>query len=385
MTFNFIDDYMLDTKVDKMRQIEFNTISSAFAGLTGLVADLHKAVLRYAVDNCYVRELKPNEEKEKSSTVDLILPNDALKKSAEAMIKAFELYNNENACILFLIVPNERNVCDQGALIDAILKLKPMIRFHLKTFEQLTNELLFDKKTFNIYLKSSHDEIAIIYYRAGYIPDHYINENCWLVREQIEQSRAIKCPTIRSQLAGSKIVQEYLTHDNIIEKYINDENLSKNIRSTFASIFTFNNNQTRKTHIDLLRQNPNNFVVKPNREGGGNNKYGDDILNLIEKEENNLNYYIAMEKILPPKCTTCLIKPNGKHLLHVECINEIGIFGTMVSNVDTNEEYINEVTGYLVRTKTIDTNEGGVATGYSVLDCLDVSGNNNRLANIFQI
>jgi glutathione synthase len=385
MTFNFIDDYMLDTKVDKMRQIEFNTISSAFAGLTGLVADLHKAVLRYAVDNCYVRELKPNEEKEKSSTVDLILPNDALKKSAEAMIKAFELYNNENACILFLIVPNERNVCDQGALIDAILKLKPMIRFHLKTFEQLTNELLFDKKTFNIYLKSSHDEIAIIYYRAGYIPDHYINENCWLVREQIEQSRAIKCPTIRSQLAGSKIVQEYLTHDNIIEKYINDENLSKNIRSTFASIFTFNDNQTRKTHIDLLRQNPNNFVVKPNREGGGNNKYGDDILNLIEKEENNLNYYIAMEKILPPKCTTCLIKPNGKHLLHVECINEIGIFGTMVSNVDTNEEYINEVTGYLVRTKTIDTNEGGVATGYSVLDCLDVSGNNNRLANIFQI
>jgi len=385
MTFNFIDDYMLDTKVDKMRQIEFNTISSAFAGLTGLVADLHKAVLRYAVDNCYVRELKPNEEKEKSSTVDLILPNDALKKSAEAMIKAFELYNNENACILFLIVPNERNVCDQGALIDAILKVKPMIRFHLKTFEQLTNELLFDKKTFNIYLKPSHDEIAIIYYRAGYIPDHYINENCWLVREQIEQSRAIKCPTIRSQLAGSKIVQEYLTHDNIIEKYINDENLSKNIRSTFASIFTFNNNQTRKTHIDLLRQNPNNFVVKPNREGGGNNKYGDDILNLIEKEENNLNYYIAMEKIIPPKCTTCLIKPNGKHLLHVECINEIGIFGTMVSNVDTNEEYINEVTGYLVRTKTIDTNEGGVATGYSVLDCLDVSENNNRLANIFQI
>jgi glutathione synthase len=383
MIFNFIDDYMLDTKVDTMRQIEFNTISSAFAGLTSMVADLQKAILRYALDNCYVRELKPNEEKEKSSTVDFILPNDALKKSAEAMIKAFELYNNENACILFVIVPNERNICDQNALIDAIQKVKPLIRFHLKTLEQLINELLFDEKTFNIYLKSSHDEIAIVYYRAGYIPDHYINENCWLVREKIEQSRAIKCPTIRSQLSGCKIVQEYLTHDNIIEKYINDENLSKNIRSTFALMFNFDDKKTRKKNIDLLRQNPNGFVLKPNREGGGNNKYGDDILNLIEKEEDHLNYYIAMEKIIPPTCTSCLIKPNGKHILHVECINEIGIFGTMLTNVDTNEEYINEVAGYLVRTKTIDTNEGGVATGYSVLDCLDVSENGNRLAKIF--
>jgi hypothetical protein len=120
---------MLDTKVNKMRQIEFNTISSAFAGLTGIVADLHKAVLRYAIDNCDIRELKPDEDNKKSSTIDLILPNDALKKSAEAMVKAFELYNNKNACILFLIVPNERNVCDQNALIDAVQKLQYSFSF----------------------------------------------------------------------------------------------------------------------------------------------------------------------------------------------------------------------------------------------------------------
>ncbi|CAF4999732.1 unnamed protein product, partial [Rotaria sp. Silwood1] len=378
-------DYMLDTKVNKMRQIEFNTISSAFAGLTSIVADLHKAILHYAVDNCNIRELKldDKEHEEKSSTIDLILPNNALKKSAEAMIKAFELYNNKNACILFIILPNERNICDQNALIDAIQKIKPNIYIHLKTFEQLIDELVFDDKTFNIYLKTSHNEIAVVYYRAGYIPDHYINEKCWLIREYIEQSHAIKCPTIRSQLAGCKIVQEYLTRENIIEKYINNENLSKNIRSTFASMFTFDNNQTREKYINLLRQNSNAYVLKPNREGGGNNKYDNEILNLINKEENHLNYYIAMEKIIPPKCITCLIKPNGKHLLHVECINEIGIYGTMVTNIDTNEEYINEVTGYLVRTKTTDTNEGGVATGYSVLDCLDVSQNDNELWKIF--
>ncbi|UJR15083.1 hypothetical protein I4U23_002050 [Adineta vaga] len=379
------NDYMLDTKSDKMRQVEFNTISSAFAGLTGIVADIHKAILRYAIENCHVRELQVNEEKTQSnSSIDLILPNEALNKSAEAMVKAFDLYKNPDACILFLIVPKERNVCDQNALIDAIQKLRPNIRFHLRTFEQLTDELEYDEKTSNIYLKTSHDEIAIVYFRAGYIPDHYINEKCWLVREQIEQSCAIKCPTIRSQLAGFKIVQEYLTHEGVLEKFIEEKDLITKIRSTFAAMFTFDDDKTREKHFEILRQNTHSYVLKPNREGGGNNKYDDEILKLLQNEkENPLTNYIAMEKILPPVCTACLIKPNDQHVLHVECINEIGIYGTMVTNVDTNEEYINEVTGYLVRTKTTDTNEGGVATGYSVLDCLDVSGNTNILAKIF--
>jgi glutathione synthase len=137
-------------------------------------------------------------------------------------------------------------------------------------------------------------------------------------------------------------------------------------------------------HIECLRANLHGYVLKPQREGGGNNKYDNDLLDVIDNQQDLLNNYIAMEKILPPKCTTCLIKPNGQHLLHVECINEIGIYGTMLTNVDTNEEYINEVVGYLVRTKTTDTNEGGVATGYSVLDCLNVTNENDYdLAKIF--
>lgn len=374
---------MLDTKVNQMRQIEFNTISSAFAGLTGIVGGLHKAVLRHAVENCNVREVNIAQEKEKSgAAIDLIFPNDALKKSAEAMLKAFELYNTPDACIVFLVVPNERNVCDQGALIDAVQKLSPNVRFHMKTFEHLVDDLHFDETTFNISLKSSKDEIAIVYFRAGYIPDHYVNESCWRVREQIEQSRAIKCPTARSQLAGFKIVQEYLSREHVVEKFVGDRDLASLIRSTFACMFAFDDERTRAKHLEELRQNVRGFVLKPNREGGGNNIYNDEILDVVKNERELVNY-IAMEKIVPPVCSACLIKPNGKHVLHVKCVNEIGIYGTMVTNVDTNEEYINEVTGYLVRTKTTDTNEGGVATGYSVLDCLDVSETSNELDKVF--
>lgn len=370
-----------------MRQIEFNTISSAFAGLTGLVANLHRAVLRYALNQCQIREIHPDHHEEISSsncsTVDLILPNDALKNSAKAMLKAFDLYENRRASILFVIVPRERNVCDQQALISTMENLRPDIRIHLKTLENLVSDLFYDESTKNISLRSTNEEIALVYFRSAYIPEHYVNEQCWTIRKQIEQSRAIKCPTIRSQLSGCKIVQEYLTREKIVEKYLDDEQISSKIRSTFAQMFRFDDLEKRNEILEILRSNPHDFVLKPQREGGGNNKYDDELLDLIENHREILNNFIAMEKILPPRCRTSLIKPNDKHLLNVECINEIGIYGTILTNIQTNEEYLNEVTGYLVRTKTIDTNEGGVATGYSVLDCLNVAEHREVLTQIF--
>lgn len=50
-------------------------------------------------------------------------------------------------------------------------------------------------------LKILDNEIAFIYYRAGYQIDHYIDETgnterFFKVREQLECSMAIKCPSI---------------------------------------------------------------------------------------------------------------------------------------------------------------------------------------------
>ena len=88
------------------------------------------------------------------------------------MIKAFDLYSNPRAAIVFLIVPKERNVCDQQALISAMETLRPNIRVHLKTFENLVEDLVFDASTQNISLRSTNEEIALVYFRAGYVPEH---------------------------------------------------------------------------------------------------------------------------------------------------------------------------------------------------------------------
>ncbi|CAF1397624.1 unnamed protein product, partial [Didymodactylos carnosus] len=328
------NDYMYDTQANdksqtKMRQIEFNTISSAFAGLTGIISQLHKAIFRYSIRNCTIRDIELNSQQQESSDHYVnFMVNNAVENAAKAIAKAYELYNNPESCILFVILPNERNVCDQGALYDAIQKQIPNVKIYLKTFKELVNEIQLNQNN-NLCFKNSKEEISIVYYRAGYIPDHYFDESIWNMRKTIEQSNAIKCPTVHSQLAGCKIVQEYLTRPNILESFISNSHTVEKIRSTFAPMFTFDTEDVDyKKNIALLLSKPDNYVLKPQREGGGNNVFGQDILQLLSDKKVQLSNYIAMEKIVPPVSRNCLIKPNGKHLINAHVINEIGIYGT---------------------------------------------------------
>jgi glutathione synthase len=47
-------------------------------------------------------------------------------------------------------------------------------------------------------------EIFLVYFRQGYAPKYYPTEEEWRVRETIEKSLAIKCPSIDYQLSGCK-------------------------------------------------------------------------------------------------------------------------------------------------------------------------------------
>ena len=53
---------------------------------------------------------------------------------------------------------------------------------------------------------SDGDEVAVVYFRAGYEPGQYHTEAEWEARRTIERSTAIKCPSIHYHLAGTKKV-----------------------------------------------------------------------------------------------------------------------------------------------------------------------------------
>ena len=49
-----------------------------------------------------------------------------------------------------------------------------------------------------------------------------------------------------------------------------------------------------------------------------------------------------------------------------KCVNEIGIYGIILS--DDTQVHMNKTAGYLVRTKNVGSNEGGVVMGFSAID-----------------
>ena len=67
--------------------------------------------------------------------------------------------------------------------------------------------------------EQSTQEISVVYLRAGYGPGDYPSDTEWNARRLLEQSRAIKCPTIITQLAGCKKVQQVLAMPGVLERY----------------------------------------------------------------------------------------------------------------------------------------------------------------------
>ena len=113
------------------------------------------------------------------------------------------------------------------------------------------------------------------------------------------------------------------------------------------------------------------LVLKPQREGGGNNIYKDSIPSFLDKlPPKERQAWIAMELIRPPEGSrNYLVRAGGadKVAVKTDVVSELGIFGWALFGNPTTEVQEQEA-GWLVRTKGKDSDEGGVATGFSVLD-----------------
>lgn len=73
-----------------------------------------------------------------------------------------------------------------------------------------------------------------------------------------------------------------------------------------------------------------------------------------------------MERIVPPVQNATLIRFGEVHEVSAVC--ELGIYGVYLGNeTDCESSILNTYAGHLLRVKSIGVDEGGVATGYSVL------------------
>ncbi|KAK9137125.1 hypothetical protein Sjap_007719 [Stephania japonica] len=340
-------DYMLDSQTKDLRQIELNTISSSFPGLSCLVGKLHKYLLNHygnhlGLDSAQVPE------------------NTAVFQYAEALARAWKEFNNGRAVIMFVVQKEERNMYDQHWL-SLTLKEKYGVMTIRKTLAEINADgRLLEDGTLII----DDQVVALVYFRAGYTPNDYPSESEWHARLLVEQSSAIKCPSISYHLAGTKKIQQELARDNVLERFLENKDDIAKLRKCFAGLWNLDNSNV----IDNAVERPDLFVLKPQREGGGNNIYGEDMKEVLLKWKregsDELSAYILMQRIFPAVSPSIMVR-NG--VIHQDnAISELGIYGAYLRNKD--KVVLNDHSGYLMRTKVSSSNEGGVAAGFAVLD-----------------
>uniref|UniRef100_A0A8C5PSA4 Glutathione synthetase n=1 Tax=Leptobrachium leishanense TaxID=445787 RepID=A0A8C5PSA4_9ANUR len=323
-------DYMFDGREDgttALKQIEINTIAASFGGLTSRTPAVHQHVLKMLGLTNEARN---------------ILPNNPSCGIARGIAKAWELYASEKAVVMFLVETTQRNIFDHR-YVENELWNRPAPRF-----------------------RDGH-EVAVVYFRTGYVPQDY-DEQDWEARLLMERSKAVKCPDVATQLVGTKKVQQELSRPRTLEKFLPDEpEAVARIRQTFTGLYTLDMGTEGDKTVEIALANPEQFVLKPQREGGGNNIYGEEIKQVLEKVKHGLERtsYILMDKIKPQPVKNCLLRAAGQTRLS-QCISELGVFGVYVRHGD--EMVLNERVGHLLRTKAIEHEDGGVAAGVAVLD-----------------
>lgn len=361
-----------------IKQVEFNTIASSFGGLSTQVSAMHRFLSSIgAYPSGSESIINP-------SSLPLSTSVPALAAGLAAGHHAYGTSNSSHpTCVLFLVQDPERNVFDQRHLEYALLANHKIHAFRLPFHQIQTNTHLTSDRTL-IYTPphapNQRYEISVLYFRAGYSPSDYTSSSDWAARLHLERSRAIKCPSILTHLAGTKKVQQVLAtpHSPHLARFLPDKAKAAAVQKTFAPIYPLDDKSEAGLEARKLALDPKTaarYVLKPQREGGGNNVYRGAIPEFLKSQpESHWPAHILMEMIEPPALTNSLLR-NGE-LQKGGVIGELGVYGVCLwrnrikggEHVGVMEMLENKEAGYLLRTKGDQSEEGGVAAGFGAVD-----------------
>lgn len=123
----------------------------------------------------------------------------------------------------------------------------------------------------------------------------------------------------------------------------------------------------------LAIEKPSEYVMKPQREGGGHNYYGDELANALRTlSPEQRASFILMQRLWPRKAPAVLVRGGATTI--GPAVSELGVYSTLLVG-RSGRVVLNEEAGHLVRTKLDGVEEGGVAAGFAVLSSpLSISG-----------
>ncbi|CAL7944549.1 unnamed protein product [Xylocopa violacea] len=346
-------DYMLHE--NQIKQVEINTIASSFGGIVSVMSEYHKYILS---------------ELDHPDKIKNIPENNPVNGLSKGLTHAWELYNKKNALILFVVEDITYNICDQRFLEFEIGKINRDIKVIRRSLKHLVSEAKLGP---NKELIVAGLEISVVYFRAGYEVEAYPTDREWEVRLLIERSRAIKCPSIQYHLAGTKKVQQSLAYPNALSIFLKDDSERKQVQEVFAGLYSLEFNGEAETIIDKAMAEPKRYVLKPQREGGGNNIYNEDIKLHLESTRNSekRTAYILMDRFYPPVQKNYIVRAHNEpfedtYLQFSDIVSELGIYGVIIG--DHENIIYNKEVGHILRSKPSSESEGGIAAGIGAID-----------------
>ena len=356
----FRNDYMFDNIQNFLFLIEYNTIASSM----GTFSDRLKKFYTY-----FSKKYPEIFPKRAENSEYLLSGNDNIEKFAESMVEAVKLgfpQTYKENIIIFVVQKIELNIFDQYSLSNELYD-----KYGIKTKRMTLNEIKKNcTQDENGNLLIDGKIISLFYFRAGYGEFDYPDEESWQGRELIELSTAIKVPDINTFLTTFKIFQYFLTKPNIMMHYCQNELIINDVLRFFGGIYYIRDmaDDKKKELYEKIKNSPNEFILKPMKEGGGNNVSGENLKNIIPEGDNEpndlLKNSIIVEKIKSNSHESMILKNEKINVQN--SISEFSIYGIILTN--EKNLYINKSVSFLVRTKNKDDLEGGVMEGAGAID-----------------
>ena len=301
-------DYLLDGPSNKAYQVEFNTIASGFSAMNPKMSEFHQFVT-----SNYSTLSKDNVPK--LNTQDSV---------QDGFVAARQAYGGRG--IVLVISSHD---CVEGNAFDQYNIELELWRRGIDSVRFLFNQLTGRISLKEDILYVDDKEICIVYFREGYMPDQYTSDEDWNIREMIELSKAIKTPNIDYQLSGSKKIQEALCVAENLARFLDSPEEVSKVSEFFTEMYPI---VTLESEIlSKVRENPSDWVLKPQREGGGNNFYDQDIIDKLDSSSlDELKQYTLMKKIKANASPAVFMREGQKY----ECtrISELGVYGIVLSD-----------------------------------------------------
>ncbi|EFA06495.2 Glutathione synthetase-like Protein [Tribolium castaneum] len=217
--------------------------------------------------------------------------------------------------------------------------------------------------------KVAHDRCFFTESLKDIVKVDEFTRNLFRIYETVVAEGLTQAPSIHYHLAGTKKVQQTLAKPGALEQFLSDPLKVAKVKQIFGGLYSLDSDELGEQAVQMAIDDPEKFVLKPQREGGGNNVYGLEVRDAVKKmkDSEERTAWILMERIRPPLTMGYMVRPGGNKVSQlVEVVSELGIYGVVIGDAE-NITYSKQV-GHILRTKPATANEGSTSSGPGALD-----------------